>query len=35
MGGRGSSSGISVSGKVYGSEYKSLVTYGNIKFVKS
>lgn len=33
MGGRGSSSGISVSGKVYGSEYKSLVTYGNIKFV--
>ncbi|MBP5491439.1 MAG: hypothetical protein J6Y08_01205 [Clostridiales bacterium] len=33
MGGRGSSSGVSVSGKVYGSEYKSLLTYGNIKFV--
>lgn len=33
MGGRGSSSGISVSGKVYGTEYKSLLTYGNIKFV--
>lgn len=33
MGGRGSSSGVSVSGKVYGSEYKSLVTYGNIKYV--
>ena len=33
MGGRGSSSGESVSGKKYGSEYKSLLTYGNIKFV--
>lgn len=33
MGGRGSSSGESVTGKLYGSEYKSLVTYGNIKFV--
>lgn len=33
MGGRGSSTGISISGKVYGSEYRSLVTYGNIKFV--
>ena len=33
MGGRGSSSGTSVSGKKYGTEYTSLVTYGNIKFV--
>ncbi len=33
MGGRGSSSGISDKGKKYGSEYKSLLTYGNIKFV--
>ena len=33
MGGRGSSSGISVSGKKYGTEYKSICTYGNIKFV--
>ncbi|SHN64503.1 hypothetical protein SAMN02745247_02804 [Butyrivibrio hungatei DSM 14810] len=33
MGGRGASSGISVKGKIYGSEYKSLLTYGNIKFV--
>lgn len=33
MGGRGSSSGMSDSGKRYGSEYTSLVTYGNIKFV--
>ncbi|SHF01302.1 hypothetical protein [Schwartzia succinivorans] len=33
MGGRGSSSGVSVQGKRYGSEYSSLLTYGNIKFV--
>lgn len=33
MGGRGSSSGISVKGKSYGTEYKSLLTSGNIKFV--
>ena len=33
MGGRGSSTGISVKGKAYGTEYKSLLTYGNIKFV--
>lgn len=33
MGGRGSSSGISVKGKPYGTEYKSLLTSGNIKFV--
>ena len=34
MGGRGSSSGISVKGKIYGSEYKTLYETGNIKFVK-
>ena len=33
MGGRGSSSGISDSGKIYGTEYKSLLTYGNTKYV--
>lgn len=33
MGGRGSSSGVSNSGKPYGSEYRSLLTYGNIKYV--
>lgn len=33
MGGRGSSSGISDAGKIYGTEYKSLLTYGNIKYV--
>ena len=33
MGGRGSSTGVSVNGKKYGTEYKSLLTYGNIKFV--
>ena len=33
MGGRGSSSGISDTGKIYGTEYKSLLTHGNIKFV--
>ena len=33
MGGRGSSTGISNKGKIYGTEYKSLLTYGNIKFV--
>ncbi len=33
MGGRGSSTGISVKKKPYGSEYKALLTYGNIKFV--
>lgn len=35
MGGRGASSGISVSGKPYGSEFKTLLKSGNIKFVKS
>ena len=34
MGGRGSSSGVSVKGKPYGSEYKTVLKYGNIKFVK-
>ena len=34
MGGRGSSSGVSNKGKKYGTEYKSLLKYGNIKFVQ-
>ena len=34
MGGRGSSSGISDKGKVYGTEYHSVYQSGNIKFVK-
>ncbi len=34
MGGRGSSSGVSVSGKPYGSEYTTLLQSGNIKFVR-
>ena len=33
MGGRGASSGISNKGKKYGTEYKTLLTEGNIKFV--
>ena len=33
MGGRGSSTGMSVKNKPYGSEYKSLLTSGNVKFV--
>ncbi len=33
MGGRGSSSGISVSGKPYGSEYHIIYRFSNIKFV--
>ena len=35
MGGRGASSGISVSGKPYGSEFRTLLKAGNIKFVKA
>lgn len=35
MGGRGSSSGISASGKSYGSEFRALLKAGNIKFVKA
>ena len=34
MGGRGASSGISVKGKRYGTEYTTLYKSGNIKFVK-
>ena len=34
MGGRGASSGISKFGKRYGSQYHSLLTVGNIKFVE-
>lgn len=34
MGGRGSSSGVSDSGKPYGSEYSTILTSGNIKFVR-
>lgn len=34
MGGRGSASGISDSGKVYGTEFKTLLKVSNIKFVK-
>ena len=33
MGGRGSSSGISDKGKVYGTEYSSVYESGNIKFL--
>lgn len=34
MGGRGASSGTSVYGNKYGSQYHSLLTVGNIKFVE-
>lgn len=34
MSGRGSSSGISDKGKVYGTEYSTLYQSGNIKFVR-
>ena len=34
MGGRGSSSGVSVKGKPYGSEYSTVLQSGNVKFVK-
>lgn len=34
MGGRGASSGISNKGKVYGTEYSTILKSGNIKFVK-
>lgn len=34
MGGRGASSGMSKSGKKYGSEYTTVYQAGNIKFVK-
>ena len=35
MGGRGASSGMSVKGKPYGSEFKTIVKESNIKFVKA
>ena len=34
MGGRGTSSGVSDKGKPYGTEYTTLLTSGNIKFVR-
>ena len=34
MGGRGASSGVSDKGKPYGTEYTTLLTSGNIKFVR-
>lgn len=34
MGGRGSSSGTSIKGKKYGTEFSTLYTAGNIKFVE-
>lgn len=33
MGGRGSASGVSLSGKRYGTEYKTILHYDNVKFV--
>ena len=33
MGGRGASSGVSTKGKLYGTEYHTLLQDGNIKFV--
>lgn len=35
MGGRGASSGMSAKGKPYGSEYKTVLKAGNVKFVKA
>ena len=35
MGGRGASSGISKTGKKYGTEYYTVLQHNNIKFVKS
>ena len=35
MGGRGASSGISKYGNAYGSQYRSVLTVGNIKFVEA
>lgn len=34
MGGRGVSSGVSVKGKPYGSEFRTLLQADNVKFVK-
>ena len=33
MGGRGSSSGISKKGHIYGTDYRTVLSYSNIKFV--
>ena len=35
MGGRGASSGISIKGNKYGTQYKTILQSGNIKFVKA
>lgn len=35
MGGRGASSGVSVKGKPYGSEFHTVLKDGNVKFVKA
>ena len=35
MGGRGASSGISDSGKRYGTEYKTIAQFGNVKVVRA
>lgn len=34
MGGRGANSGVSDKGKTYGTEYKTLLKSGNVKFIK-
>ena len=34
MGGRGASSGMSDSGKKYGTEYRTILQVGNVKFIK-
>ena len=34
MGGRGSASGMSDEGKRYGTEYKAIAQFGNVKVVK-
>ena len=34
MGGRGASSGMSANGKLYGSEFRTLLKAGDVKFVK-
>ena len=35
VGGRGASSGISDSGKRYGTEYKTIAQFGNVKVIHS
>jgi len=34
MGGRGAASGVSAAGKKYGTEYRTILTHDNIKFVQ-